>query len=102
MTSSLYGQRWRSDVILRLSEIFKGYFGGDDRDERVRRKLVETLYTQTTSLAVGAVAGIACAATAIADDAGGNELVAAEAGDDRAFGGDLVDAPASTTNWSIS
>jgi diguanylate cyclase (GGDEF)-like protein len=51
---------------LRLSEIFKGYFGGDDRDERVRAKLVETLYTQPTSLAAGAVAGIACTGTAIA------------------------------------
>jgi diguanylate cyclase (GGDEF)-like protein len=49
-----------------LSDIFKGYFGGDDRDERVRRKLVETLYTQPTSLAAGAFAGIACTGTAIA------------------------------------
>jgi diguanylate cyclase (GGDEF)-like protein len=49
-----------------LSEIFKGYFGGDDRDERVRRKLVETLYTQPTSLAAGAFAGVACTGTAIA------------------------------------
>jgi len=32
----------------------------------VRRKLVETLYTQPTSLAAGAIAGIACTATAIA------------------------------------
>ena len=51
---------------MRLGDIIKGYFGGDDRDERVRRKLVETLYTQPTSLAAGAVAGIACTATAIA------------------------------------
>jgi diguanylate cyclase (GGDEF)-like protein len=51
---------------LRLGDIIKGYFSGDDRDERVRRKLVETLYTQPTSLAAGAFAGIACAATAIA------------------------------------
>jgi diguanylate cyclase (GGDEF)-like protein len=32
----------------------------------VRRKLVETLYTQPTSLAAGAIAGIACTGTAIA------------------------------------
>jgi len=32
----------------------------------VRRKLVETLYTQPTSLAAGAVAGVACTTTAIA------------------------------------
>jgi len=51
---------------LRLREILKGYFGGDDRDERVRRKLIETLYTQPTSLASGAIAGIACTTTAIA------------------------------------
>ncbi len=51
---------------MRLGDIIRGYLGGDDRDERVRRKLVETLYTQPTSLAAGAVAGIACAATAIA------------------------------------
>jgi diguanylate cyclase (GGDEF)-like protein len=51
---------------LRLSEIYKSYFGGDDRDERVRGKLVETLYTQPTSLAVGAIAGMSCAGTAIA------------------------------------
>jgi diguanylate cyclase (GGDEF)-like protein len=50
---------------LRLGDIIKGYFGGDDRDERVRRKLVETLYTQPTSLAAGAVAGVACAVTTI-------------------------------------
>ncbi len=51
---------------MRLREIFKGYLGGDDRDERVRRKLIETLYTQPTSLAAGAIAGIACTTTAIA------------------------------------
>ncbi|KRA83007.1 hypothetical protein ASD76_02660 [Altererythrobacter sp. Root672] len=51
--------------MLRLGQIFTGYFGGDDRDEVVRRKLVDTLYTQPTSLAVGAMAGIASAATAI-------------------------------------
>ncbi|MBO9516703.1 MAG: EAL domain-containing protein [Porphyrobacter sp.] len=51
--------------MLRLGRIFTGYFGGDDRDERVRRKLVDTLYAQPTSLAVGALAGIACAAAAI-------------------------------------
>jgi diguanylate cyclase (GGDEF)-like protein len=32
----------------------------------VRRKLVETLYTQPTSLAAGAIAGVVCTATAIA------------------------------------
>ncbi len=38
-----------------LSRIFKAYFGSDDeRDERVRRKLVETLYTHPMSLLVGA------------------------------------------------
>ncbi len=51
---------------MRLGDIIRGYFSGDDRDERVRRKLVETLYTQPTSLAAGALAGVACAATAIA------------------------------------
>ena len=50
---------------MRLSQLLKGYFGGDDRDERVRRKLVETLYTQPTSLAAGAMAGIACCLTAM-------------------------------------
>ncbi|MXO98866.1 EAL domain-containing protein [Altererythrobacter xixiisoli] len=38
---------------------------GDDRDERVRRKLVATLYTQPTSLAIGALSGIACCGTAM-------------------------------------
>ena len=51
MTSSDYGETVEERDILRLSQIFRGYFGGDDRDERVRRKLVETLYTQPTSLA---------------------------------------------------
>nr|WP_250893691.1 EAL domain-containing protein [Croceibacterium selenioxidans] len=48
-----------------MGRIFTGYFGGDDRDERVRLKLVDTLYAQPTSLAVGAATGIVCAATAI-------------------------------------
>ncbi|ANU07656.1 putative bifunctional diguanylate cyclase/phosphodiesterase [Paraurantiacibacter namhicola] len=43
----------------------QGYFGGDERDANVRRKLVETLYTQPLSLAVGALAGVACCTTAI-------------------------------------
>ena len=37
---------------------------GDARDERARAKLVETLYTQPESLAIGALCGISCAVTA--------------------------------------
>jgi diguanylate cyclase (GGDEF)-like protein len=51
-----------------LSQILKGYFGGDERDERVRRKLVETLYTQPLSLAAGALAGVVCCLTAMIVD----------------------------------
>ena len=54
-----------SDVILHVRKILEGYFGGDDRNERVRRKLVETLYNQPISLLVGAIAGVACTATAM-------------------------------------
>ncbi|OYW44383.1 MAG: GGDEF-domain containing protein [Sphingomonadales bacterium 32-68-7] len=50
---------------MRLKTIFGGYIGGDERDESVRRKLVETLYTQPLSLAAGALAGIACCVTAM-------------------------------------
>ena len=49
---------------MRLSEILTGYFGGDDRDERVRRKLVETLYTHPISLLLGALCGVAASWTA--------------------------------------
>src|SRR5690606_12037482 len=38
--------------------------GGDHRDERVRRKLVASLYTQPLSLALGAICGIAASLTA--------------------------------------
>ena len=53
----------RSGSIKRLDKIFHGYFGGDARDERVRAKLVQTLYTQPASLIIGALCGIAVAAT---------------------------------------
>ncbi len=48
---------------MRLNRLFNDFFGGDERDERVRRKLVETLYTQPTSLALGALCGISVAIT---------------------------------------
>jgi hypothetical protein len=49
---------------LQVRQIIKGYFGGDDRDERVRAKLVETLYTQPISLLIGALCGVAACGTA--------------------------------------
>ena len=49
---------------MRLRQIIKGYLGGDDRDERVRAKLVETLYTQPISLLIGALCGVAACGTA--------------------------------------
>ena len=54
----------RSRPIIRLTSIFHGYFGGDERDERVRRKLVDSLYTQPLSLLIGALCGIAASVTA--------------------------------------
>jgi len=50
---------------LPLITFFDSYLHGDDRDERVRRKLVATLYTQPTSLAIGALSGLACCGTAM-------------------------------------
>jgi len=47
-----------------LREIFRGHTGGNDRDERVRRKLVDTLYTHPISLLLGALCGIAAGWTA--------------------------------------
>ena len=49
---------------MQLRQIIKGYFGGDDRDERVRAKLVETLYTHPISLLIGALCGVAACGTA--------------------------------------
>ena len=47
-----------------MNDIFKDYLTGNSRDQLVRRKLVGSLYSQPTSLAVGALAGIATAVTA--------------------------------------
>ena len=47
-----------------MNDIFKDYLTGNSRDQLVRRKLVGSLYSQPTSLAVGALAGIATAITA--------------------------------------
>ena len=52
-------------TIKRFGHILREYFGGDERDASVRRKLVHTLYTQPTSLAIGAFAGAVCAFVAI-------------------------------------
>jgi len=51
-------------VIKRLDHILHGYFSRDARDDRVRAKLVETLYTQPASLAIGALCGMSVATTA--------------------------------------
>ncbi|MBO0749707.1 MAG: EAL domain-containing protein [Porphyrobacter sp.] len=48
----------------RLNSIFKDYLAGDSQDQLVRRKLVGSLYAQPTSLALGALGGIATALTA--------------------------------------
>jgi diguanylate cyclase (GGDEF)-like protein len=50
--------------INRLRHIIKDYLAGDSRDQLVRRKLVASLYSHTTSLALGSLAGIATALTA--------------------------------------
>ncbi|RKF21909.1 EAL domain-containing protein [Altericroceibacterium spongiae] len=42
-----------------------GMFDGDERNERVRHKLVETLYTQPVSLALGAFCGVCASLTAV-------------------------------------
>ena len=56
----------RSSPIKRLGVIFHGYFAGDQRDERVRAKLVETLYSHPMSLLVGALCGVFASWTATA------------------------------------
>ncbi len=66
-----------SEPVLPLSQIFKAYFGSDERDERVRRKLVETLYTHPMSLLVGALCGMVASWTAAA--VSGNAVIAAGA-----------------------
>jgi diguanylate cyclase (GGDEF)-like protein len=50
--------------INRLRHIIKDHLAGDSRDQLVRRKLVASLYSHTTSLALGSLAGIATALTA--------------------------------------
>ncbi|MXP25903.1 EAL domain-containing protein [Altererythrobacter indicus] len=42
-----------------------GMFSADERDERVRHKLVESLYTQPMSLALGAFCGVCASLTAV-------------------------------------
>jgi diguanylate cyclase (GGDEF)-like protein len=44
--------------------MFKDYLAGDSRDQLARRKLVISLYSHTTSLALGALGGVASALTA--------------------------------------
>ncbi len=63
-TTCRYRLDSRSGEIKRLRQIFSGYFGRDERDERVRAKLVDTLYTQPISLTIGALCGMSVAATA--------------------------------------
>lgn len=59
----------RSEVINRLTHILDNMLGGmfsaDERDERVRHKLVESLYTQPMSLALGAFCGVCASLTAV-------------------------------------
>ena len=43
----------------------KQHFDSDHGDERVRRKLIETLYSQPASLIAGSAAGVGCAAATI-------------------------------------
>jgi diguanylate cyclase (GGDEF)-like protein len=59
-----YSRSGEEPTIKRLNSIFKDYLAGDSRDQLVRRKLVVSLYAQPTSLALGALAGIATAVTA--------------------------------------
>jgi diguanylate cyclase (GGDEF)-like protein len=47
-----------------LEGLFHGYFGRDAADERARAKLVQTLYTQPTTLTLGAICGICVGGTA--------------------------------------
>ena len=53
-------------MIKQIAAIVRKHLRGDERDERARHKLVETLYAQPTSLAAGALAGVACCLAAIA------------------------------------
>ena len=54
----------RSGAIKRLDTIFHGYFGRDARNDRVRARLVQTLYTQPASLTIGAICGVSVAGAA--------------------------------------
>ncbi len=49
----------RRRPINRVRDILARMFGGDALDDRVRRKLVRSLYTQPSSLAIGALCGTA-------------------------------------------
>jgi diguanylate cyclase (GGDEF)-like protein len=59
-----FGVASRRRPIQRLRKIFARLRDGDALDDRVRRKLVETLYTHPMSLLMGALCGIAASWTA--------------------------------------
>ena len=63
-TTWRYGRLPRSGAIKRLEQILSEYFGRDERDERVRVKLIQTLYTHPANLLLGAVCGMLVAVTA--------------------------------------
>jgi diguanylate cyclase (GGDEF)-like protein len=52
---------WRRS-IQRIKAIFARILGGDALDDRVRRKLVTSLYTQPASLVIGAMCGVGTSA----------------------------------------
>ncbi len=52
-----------SRPISKVKEILKSMIAGDALDDRVRRKLVVSLYAQPSSLAIGALCGVGAAAT---------------------------------------
>lgn len=54
----LLGNSLRSRPIQRLRRIFNGLNGTDAIDDRVRRLMVDTLYSQPRSLVIGAICGI--------------------------------------------
>lgn len=65
----------RRPTIQRVHDIFARLMGGDALDDRVRRKLVSSLYAQPASLAIGALCGVA--ATGVVAFVSGNEFIIA-------------------------
>jgi hypothetical protein len=54
----------KNDPKAKIKAIIAHFGPGDALSERVRRTLVRTLYTQPTSLAIGAIAGVSAAGVA--------------------------------------